>query len=97
SAENERTALIKAIKDYYSVAIDTINEDFRLVGDRRLCKYSTFLLKYYFPLHDDICREEGRLMKQYATGTAEEKEEALKVLALIAGRVDNHRKKYFDF
>ncbi len=97
SPENERKALISSIKQRYSVAIDTIDENFRLVGDLRLCKYTTFLLKYYFPLHDDLCREEGRLMKQYATGTAAEKEEALKVLALIGDRVQKHREKYFDF
>ena len=97
SPENERKALIKSIKERYSVAIDTIDENFRLVGDFRLSKYATFLLKYYFPLHDEVCKEEGRMMKQYATGTASEKEEALEVLKLIGGRVQKHREKYFDF
>ena len=97
SAENERKALIEAIKERYSVAIDTIDENFRLVGHLRLAKYSTFLLKEYFPLHDELCKEEGRLMKQVATGTPEEKEEALKVLSLIGDRVQKHREKYFDF
>ena len=97
SPENERRALIDSIKAKYSVAIDTIDENFRLVGDFRLSKYATFLLKYYFPLHDDVCKEEGRLMKQYATGTPSEKAEALEVLRLIGGRVQKHREKYFDF
>ena len=97
SPENERRALIDSIKAKYSVAIDTIDENFRLVGDFRLSKYATFLLKYYFPLHDDVCKEEGRLMKQYATGTPGEKAEALEVLRLIGGRVQKHREKYFDF
>ncbi|MBR6005939.1 MAG: hypothetical protein IK063_06925, partial [Clostridia bacterium] len=97
SPENERRALIESIKEKYSVAIDTIDENFRIVGGFRLGKYATFLLKYYFPLHDELCREEGRLMKQYATGTAEEKAEALEVLKLIGGRVQKHREKYFDF
>ena len=97
SPENERRALIDSIKAKYSVAIDTIDENFRLVGNFRLSKYATFLLKYYFPLHDEVCREEGRLMKQYATGTPGEKAEALEVLRLIGGRVQKHREKYFDF
>lgn len=97
SPENERKALIKSIKDFYSVAIDTINEDFRLVGDNRLVRYTCFLLKEYFPLHDELCREEGRLMKQYATGTEEEKKEAAALLDIIGGRVQKHREKYFDF
>ena len=58
------------------MAVDTINEDYRLVGENRLVRYASFLMKYFFPLHDDLCFEEGRLMKQYAYGTDEEKEEA---------------------
>ena len=95
--ENERTELIKSIKDFYSVAVDTINEDFRLVGENRLVRYTCFLLKNYFPLHDELCIEDGRLMKQYITGTAEEREEAEKLLRAIYGRVRRHRKKYFGF
>ena len=97
AAENERKALISAIKDFYSVAVDTISEEFRLVGERRLAKYACFLLQEYFPLHDELCAEEGRLMKQAACGTQEEKEEALKVLSVICGRVARLRSKYFAF
>lgn len=95
--ECERTELISAIKNYRSVAIDTISEEFRIVGDRRLQKYACFLLKNFFPLHDELASEEGRLMKQYATGTPEEKEEALRVLSVISGRMRRQREKYFAF
>ncbi len=95
--DNERKEIIKSIKEFYSVAIDTISEEFRLVGDRRLQKYACFLLKYYFPLHDELCFEEGRLMYQYATGTPEEKEDAAKALELFSGRTIKQRNKYFDF
>lgn len=94
SPENERTQLISSIKDMFSVAVDTISTEYRLVGDSRLVRYSCFLLKNYFPIHDEICYEEGRLMKQYVTGTPEEREEAKAVLGVINGRVDRLRKKY---
>ena len=97
SPENERTALIDSVRKFYSVAIDTISREFRLVGEKRFVRYGTFLLKYYFPLHDDLCFEEGRLMKQYATGTAAEKAEALEALSHINGRVKKLREKYFAF
>ena len=97
SPENERKALIKSIKDYYSVAVDTLSDEFRLVGENRFVRYACFLLKNYYPLHDELCFEEGRLMKQYATGTTEEKEEAIKILSAINGRVKRQREKYFDF
>lgn len=97
SPENERKSLISSIKDYYSVAVDKISKEFRIVGDLRLTRYTCFLLKNYFPRHDELCIEEGRLMKQYATGTKDEKEEALKVLETINGRVNRLMKKYFAF
>lgn len=97
SPKNERTAIISSIKDYYSVAIDTISTEFRIVGDNRLVRYATFLLNEYFPLHDELCYEEGRLMKQYVTGTEKEKAEAKAVLDVIGDRVQKHREKYFDF
>ncbi|MBQ7687839.1 MAG: hypothetical protein IJT27_01345 [Clostridia bacterium] len=97
SPENERKALISSIKDYYSVAVDTISTEFRLVGEQRFIRYGCFLLKNYFPLHDDLCYEEGRLMKQYVTGTPEEREEALETLRAISGRTERLMKKYFAF
>ena len=97
SPRNERKALIESVRGFYSVAVDTISEEFRLVGDSRLVRYGTFLLQYFFPLHDELCFEEGRLMKQYATGTAAEKAEALEALGHICGRVGRLREKYFAF
>ncbi len=97
SPENERTKLIESIKDYYSVAVDTISEEFRVIGESRLVRYATFLIKKYFPLHDDVCREEGRLMKLYVTGTEEEREEALNSIRFISGRTEKLMKKYIKF
>lgn len=97
SPENERKALIKSIKDFYSAAVDTISDEFRIVGESRFVRYSCFLLNNYFPIHDELCYEEGRLMKQYITGTDEEKEEAAKALDFINGRMKKQREKYFDF
>lgn len=95
--ECERTALIGAVKDFYSVAVDTISTEFRLVGESRFVRYGCFLLKNYFPIHDDLCIEEGRLMKQYITGTEAEKAEAKQLLAAINGRMKRLREKYFAF
>ncbi len=97
SPENERAALIDSIKKFYSVAIDTISKEFRIVGDSRLGRYTCFLLNNYIPRHDEACFEEGRLMKICATGTAEERADAIKVLSVINGRIKKMREKYFDF
>ena len=97
SPENERKALINSIKDFYSVAVDTISTEFRLVGDNRLVRYSCFLLNNYFPRHDELCKEEGRLMRICAIGTAEEKEDAIKQLTAINGRMKKFMDKYLSF
>ena len=89
--ENSRKALIHAIKDEYSVAVDTISKEYRLVGDFRLVKYARFLLDEITPLHDELCFEEGRLMKAYATGDPD----AADGLKFIAGRMDKFYQKYF--
>lgn len=93
SPENEKDALIASIKDFYSVAVDGISKEFRLVGDFRLSKYACFLLNEYFPLHDDLCYEEGRLMKDYACGIGG----AAEGLRFISGRMTKQREKYFKF
>lgn len=97
SPENERKALIDSIKNFRSVAVDTISKEFRLVGEMRYVRYGCFLLKNYFPIHDDACFEEGRLMKQAIYGTQDEKQEAIETLKVINGRMAKMRKKYFDF
>jgi len=89
--ENERSSLIKAIKDFYSVAVDTIDAMPRFVGEMRLVRYACFLEKNFFPLHDELCFEEGRAMKDYACGVPGAKE----MLELISGRMKAQRKKYF--
>ncbi|MBR3955877.1 MAG: PHP domain-containing protein [Clostridia bacterium] len=93
SPANERTALIQSIKDYYSVAIDTISTEYRIVGDLRLTQYASFLYENFFPLHDELCYEEGRAMKDYAFGEPGAKE----ILCLISGRMKAQREKYFAF
>lgn len=95
--ENERRELIRSIKDGYTVAVDTISDEFRLVGETRFAKYATFLMKNYYPLHDALCAEEGRLMREAAVGTEDEKNEAKETLKVIRGRVARQREKYFAF
>lgn len=93
SPANERQALVDSIKDFYSVAVDTISKEFRLVGEFRLTKYACFLLKNYFPIHDELCIEEGIMMKAYVTGYEGAKES----LEFLSGRMQKLRERYFQF
>ncbi len=98
--KNECAALIQGIKDFHSIAIDNLDDTgdhFRLVGEERMVRYGLFLLRNYFPIHDEYCVQEGLMMKQYATGTPEDSEEALRRLTEMAHYVERHCRKYFDF
>ncbi len=66
--ENERTDIIASVKDKYSVAVDTISAEYRLVGEHRLQKYACFLMEEFYPLHDRIAKTDGELMRRYYLG-----------------------------
>ena len=89
--ENTDRALIKAIKDKYSIAVDTISKEYRLVGDFRLMKYACFLMEYYYPLHDLACQTEGYFMNRYIAGD----QRAAQVLADLKGQIPAMIQKYF--
>jgi len=91
--ENERTALVQAVRDCYSIAVDTIDETPRFVGNMRLVRYACFLQNNFFPRHDELCFEEGRAMHDYACGVAGAEE----ILRLLNGRMQAQREKYFGW
>jgi len=75
------------------VAVDTIDEMPRYVGEWRFVRYACFLEKNFFPLHDELCFEEGRAMKDYVMGEPGAKE----TLEFISGRMRKQREKYFGW
>ena len=89
--ENTREALIDSIKHKYSVAVDTISTEYRVVGDFRLVKYAGFLMEQYFPLHDLACKAEGYYMNRHIAGD----ERASAVLATLKGQIPDMIRKYF--
>ena len=70
--KNERKSLIEAIKNKYSLAVDTISKEYRLVGEYRLQKYGAFLMENYFPLHDVWTETDGENMQKYLQNTVNE-------------------------
>lgn len=91
--ENTRDEIVGAVKSFYNVAIQDIKNHVEVLGTLRMMKYCWFLYEQYLPIHDELCFEEGRLMKEYACGD----EEAGEDLRRISGRMDQLRKKYFCF
>jgi len=89
ATENERRAILDAILDRYSVAVDGISKEYRLVGELRLQKYGAFLMEHYFPIHDRQAALDGELLYQYVQGNATREE-----VELISARAEALMKKY---
>lgn len=87
-----KDALIEAVRQGHCVAVDLISAEKRLVGELRFVRYARFLLENYFPLHDELCYEEGRLMKAYICG---QESNAADMLARHHGRTQALRERYF--
>lgn len=88
--ENERTDILASIRDKYSVAVDTISKEYRLVGELRFQKYACFLMDNWFPLHDRIAAMDGELMREYYLGEADASE-----LSNMKDKAEKLMKKYF--
>lgn len=81
--ENTAEAIVDAIRVGYCVAVERYpGEAPRAYGPFRLVKFARFLLSEYFPLHDDLCFEEGRLMRALYLGD----EKAQESLTAFRGR-----------
>lgn len=90
---NKTDDLVSSIKEKYSVAVDSISAEYRLVGDLRWLKYGSFLMENWYPLHDLACRAEGYYLKQYLLdGDAS----AEPVLRAMKGQLPRLFAKYFE-
>jgi hypothetical protein len=84
--------LIAAVKSLDSVAVEAMpGSTPRAHGPFRLVKYSQFLLREVFPMHDALCLEEGQWMLRHAAGDPDAKE----MLERLQGSVGRLYKKLF--
>lgn len=90
--ENKTGSLVSSIKEKYSVAVDTISREYRLVGDFRLVKYGSFLLEHWYPMHDRLCAAEGVYLSRHLAGDGN----ARKVLLAMKGELPGMMAKYFN-
>ncbi len=92
--ENTTPSILEAIRARHTVAVDGISKELRVVGEYRLCKYAWFLTENYFPLHDDLCIEQGIAMKEYYCG---DREKGLRMLEFLNGQIKEFWAKYLSF
>lgn len=88
-----KDSLIEAVKQRRVAVLEQYKGEKlpRLYGENRTVEFVLFLLDEYMPLHDALCFEEGRLMKEYACGD----KEAGKMLQKIGRRTDALAEKYW--
>lgn len=90
--ENSRDALVSAVREGYCAALDDKGEqDVQMYAQYRLVSYGLFLYHNYFPLHDALCVEEGRLMRSYLAGDGDAQER----LRALKGQTVRMMEKYF--
>ncbi|MDR3341755.1 MAG: hypothetical protein LBT14_03015 [Treponema sp.] len=87
----DKDPLIAGVKSGRTVVLEQYagEELPRLYGIHRYVSYVLFLLDEYFPLHDALCHEEGRLMRDHACGDRAAKD----ILGFIQGRCAALQKK----
>lgn len=89
---NTRDDIIEAVKGGYSAAVyDKGGDDVQMYSSYRMVSYGMFLFHNYFPLHDELCFEEGRLMREHIAGNSE----AAAALSALKGRTEKLAKRFF--
>ena len=82
----------EALKNGYTAAVECYeNAPEHVTATYRITKYVLFLLDNYYPRHDELCFEEGRLMRDAYLGD----EEAKQLLETISGRVRRFTDRFF--
>ncbi len=77
--------IVESVRGLNSVAVEVLpGAAARAYGPFRLVKYALFLMREVMPEHDDLCREEGRLMIAHLAGDAG----AAGMLTALKGRTD---------
>lgn len=90
--DNTRDSIVHAVKDFMSVAVhvyeDSVN--YNVHGSYRLVSYAGFLIENYFALTQQLCEEEGILMRAHSLGDSG----ATQRLAQLKQRTDNFYTAY---
>ncbi len=82
----------EAVKSGYTAAVEGYEKaPLHVIATYRFTKYAVFLLEQYFPQHDELCFEEGRLMRDAYLGD----EEAKALLRRLSGRARRFADRFF--
>lgn len=81
SEECSKDAIMEVVKSRQVVVLEQYHGEAlpRVYGENRALEFVLFLLTEFMPLHDELCFEEGRLMKAYACGDRQAGEELCRI------------------
>jgi predicted metal-dependent phosphoesterase TrpH len=80
------------LRNCAAVDIDPVSKRQTVIGEFRFSRYAIFLLKQFFPLQDDICRQEGEWLLKALEGDAQ----AIAALKASQGTTPALRTKYWQ-
>ena len=84
--------VVDAVSEGYSVAVESIHhETVRVYGDWSLVAYTHFLLRNYFPVHDELCFASGLFTEAYIHGD----EGAKEMIEKTENRILEYEKTFF--
>ncbi|MCR5263995.1 MAG: hypothetical protein K6D94_08985 [Clostridiales bacterium] len=82
----------EAVKGGYSAAVESYEKaPEHIIASYRLTKYTAFLFERYFPLHDELCFEEGCSMRDCYLGSGNSRD----ILSVLNGRVKRFTDRFF--
>jgi hypothetical protein len=64
-----------------------------LAGNFRLCKFTYFLFREFYPRHDEICHLEGTIMRSYYS---EGSINAPEVISSLSGAVASFMRSFWE-
>lgn len=75
-----------------SVAVEAYKgENVRVYGDFEYVRYAHFLLRNYFPHHDELCMASGQLMIEYIMG----EDDLVPAIEKIEEKTEKYKKEFF--
>jgi len=90
--ENSRDAIVDAVKNCYSVAVEELEPGLPcMYFSHRLISYALFVYDWLLPLLAPLCAREGKLMREYLAGDMQAIAESKQLKAQIISL----REKYF--
>jgi len=80
------------LRNCAAVDVDPVSKRQTVIGEFRFSRYAIFLIQQFYPLQNDICRQEGEWLLKALEGD----DQALAALKASQGTTPGFRTKYWQ-